>query len=110
MTRTATVLAAFLLVGCATHPSDIPPMQVSKVPYRDLSCAELQHELRVATEQRDTYVRRQKSNRTRDGLLNTFVLIGSGALTSDHEDEVAKAKGAVLAIEGEIAARCPARR
>ena len=101
---------AVLVVGCATHPRNIPPENVSVTPYRDLSCPELRTELRLATAQRDVYINRQKGNRTRDGLLNALVIPGLGAATGDHEDEVAKSKGLVIALEGEIAKRCEVTR
>ena len=65
---------AAALVGCATHPRNIAPAAISTVQFRDYSCAELRSELRVATEQRDANIARQKDNRTRDGLLNALVL------------------------------------
>lgn len=102
------VTAAALLAigGCAAHPDSIPPVSVSTIPYKDLSCDELRTELRIATEQRDAYVKKQKGNRTRDGWLNALIIPGAGAVTSDHEDEVAQSKGRVIALEGEIVARC----
>ena len=81
-------------------------MAVSDQPYKGLSCPELRHELSVAVDRRDTFIRKQKGNRTRDGLLNALLIPGLGAVTSDHEDEVAEAKGRVEAIERVIATNC----
>ena len=106
MKKLLVIVSMTMLGSCATHPKNIPPANVSTIAYKDLSCSELRNELRLATEQRDAYVERQKGNRTRDGLLNTFVLIGAGAITSDHEEEVARTKGLVIALEGEMSDRC----
>lgn len=107
MKKTITLtVAAVALAGCATHPRNIAPAAVSTLQFRDLSCRELRSELRVATAQRDANINRQKGNRTRDGLLNALVIPGLGAVTGDHEDEVAQGKGMVLALENEIAERC----
>ena len=106
MRNLAIIAAAALLAGCATKPQNIPPANISPIQFKDLSCDELKLELRLAIEQRDAYIRRQKGNRTRDTLLNVLVLPGLGAVASDHEIEVADAKGMVVALEREIAKRC----
>lgn len=106
MKAPAVLAAAILLAGCATKPQNIPPASVSPIAFKDLTCAELKLELRLATERRDAYINRQKSNRTRDTVLNILVLPGLGAATSDHEDEVAQSKGTVITLEGEMAKRC----
>ena len=99
-------LSPLLITSCAARPDEIPAASVSAAPYSDLSCDQLKSELRIAIDQRDAYVKKQKGNRTRDILLNSLVLVGSGAITSDHEDEVANSKGKVLMLEGMIDAKC----
>ena len=93
--------------GCATHPRNIASAEVSALPYKKFTCDELREELRIAVARRTALTNRQKSNRTRDGLLNVLVLPGLGDATSDHEDELAQAKGVVDALVREIALRCP---
>lgn len=100
------VLATVLVTSCAASPDAIPAASVSTAPYNDLTCDQLKNELRIAVDQRDAYVKRQKGNRTRDILLNSLVLVGSGAITSDHEEEVANSKGKVLMLEGMIESKC----
>ncbi len=99
-------LIAIIVGGCAANPDTIAPKERSGIEFRNLSCVELDTELRIAGEQRDAYVKRQKSNRNRDMWLNVLLLPGTGALTSDHEEEVADSKGKVLAIERELSRRC----
>ena len=100
------VALVFLIGGCATSPELIPPQRVSTIPYVKMSCEELEKELILAQETLAIYEKKQRDNRKRDIILNSIVLVGSGAITSDHESEVAKAKGTVIAIESEIGQRC----
>ena len=96
MVRFGTVLAlSFLVAACAAQPESIPASSVSPHLYEGLTCAELETELRFAYERRDALYKRQKGNRTRDGLLNVLVLPGLGAIAPDHEQEIAEIKGRI---------------
>ena len=109
MRRTVFVLAVLCGASCATHPKNVEPESVSvstKKMYESMSCKEVAYELDLAQGRHDALWNKQKGNRTRDGLLNALVLPGLGAATSDHEAELAKAKGSVLALEREYAERC----
>ena len=98
-------LLALCVAGCAAKPNAIPPTSISSAPYANMSCGELNVELKIATAQRDAFINKQKGNRTRDILLNALYW-GSGPTTTDHEEEVANSKGKVLMIEGTVANKC----
>ncbi len=101
-------VATVLLIssGCATQPKDIPAAEVSSIRYRQFSCVDLHNELTSAIQNRDSYIKKQSDDRSRDIKSNTFFLPGSGAMNRDHDHEVAESKGIVIAIERELEDRC----
>ena len=101
-----TVTTPFLLIGCATPPQMIPPANVSSIPYKDLSCQELIAEQRIEQEKVEALTKRRRGARRRDIALNVLVLPGLGAATGNSEDELARAKGRIDAIDKLIATKC----
>ena len=100
-----TILIAVLGAGCAATPESIPSGPVSPLLYENLSCEEIDLEMRFVLEKRDALYKRQRGNRTRDTWLNILVLPGVGAATSNQEGEIAEVKGKLEQLEREKA-RC----
>ncbi len=98
-------VAVYALTGCAAKPENIAALPVSQVRYAKLSCPELRIEREVVEQRLAALSNRQRSNRTRDGLLN-FLLPGLGAATPDQEGLIAQAKGEINTIERESILRC----
>ncbi len=98
-------VAVYALTGCAAKPENIAALPVSQVRYAKLSCPELRIEREVVEQRLAALSNRQRSNRTRDGLLN-FLLPGLGAATPDQEGLIAQAKGEINTIERESVLRC----
>ena len=78
---------------------------VSKVPYLELSCDELDAELRVAQANLTVAEMRQRNARRKSVGVN-FLLLGSGALVDGPQKELAVAKGTVIALTELIDAKC----
>ncbi len=72
---------------------------MSPLLYKDLACEDVDTELRFAEQRREALYQRQRSNRTRDGLLNVLVLPGLGAATGDQEGQIAEIKGKIESLE-----------
>ena len=92
------VLAIFA-ASCATKPENVAPLPVSTIEYGQLNCSELAQERRLTLNEVAIYTEKQRSARNRDIALNWLVLVGSGAITSDHDEALGTAKGKVQAIE-----------
>ncbi len=93
------MLAILVLAGCAARPESIPAADVSPLMYKDLACDEIELEWHHVQARKEALYTRQKGNRTRDGLLNALVIPGLGAVTSDHETEIAEVKGKIEVLE-----------
>ena len=92
-------LLAVFVYGCAAKPESIAATDVSPLLYKDLACEDVDTELRFAEQRREALYQRQRSNRTRDGLLNVLVLPGLGAATGDQEGQIAEIKGKIESLE-----------
>lgn len=98
--------SAVILSGCATAPSEIPAAMVEDSIYKNMNCQTLLLSAQKEGRNLEQVSADQRSARNWDIALNILILPGVGAMTGDSEREVAEAKGRVLAIENEYAARC----
>ncbi len=97
-------LLAVFVYGCAAKPESIAATDVSPLLYKDLSCEDVETELRFAEQRREALYQRQRSDRNRDGWLNVL-LPGMGAATVDHEGQIADIKGRIEQLE-RLKTRC----
>ncbi len=100
------MLTGVLVVGCATHPADIPPAMVPTAEYEQMSCAVLTATHAEQTQLLSDLSRSQRSSRNWDIALNILIIPGLGALTGDVETDIANVKGALVAIRNEMTQRC----
>lgn len=101
-----TAVTLFLMVGCATAPSKIPPTMVSSEPYKNASCEVLMLELETEMEVLASLSHDQRNSRAWDITLNWLLLPGLGALTSDSTEEVGISKGKVEMLRYLIVEKC----
>ena len=104
--RTFAPIALIALVcGCAATPESIPSVPVSPLLYDNLTCEEIDIEVRFVLEKRDQLYQKQRNNRNRDTWLNVLLIPGAGAMTQNQEGAIAEIKGKLEQLEREKA-RC----
>ena len=94
------------LVSCATRPSSIQPAAVSKIPYVNMSCSNLEMQLTQELSKLESLTGEQLSARNWDIALNILILPGLGAATGDSEDEIAQSKGRMIVLQDAYSTRC----
>ena len=99
-------LVLFSLVSCAARPSSIQPAAVSKIPYVNMTCSNLEMQMTHELSNLETLTGEQLSARNWDIALNILILPGLGAATGDSEDEIAQSKGRMIVMADEYSTRC----
>ena len=99
-------LVLFSLVSCAARPSSIQPAAVSKIPYVNMSCSNLEMQMTHELSNLETLTGEQLSARNWDIALNILIIPGLGAATGDSEDEIAQSKGRMIVMADEYSTRC----
>ena len=94
------------LVSCAARPSSIQPAAVSKIPYVNMSCTNLEMQMTQELSKLESLTGEQLSARNWDIALNILILPGLGAATGDSEDEIAQSKGRMIVMADEYSTRC----
>ena len=94
------------LVSCAARPSSIQPAAVSKIPYVNMSCSNLEMQMTQELSKLESLTGEQLSARNWDIALNILILPGLGAATGDSEDEIAQSKGRMIVMQDEYSTRC----
>jgi len=94
------------LVSCAARPSSIQPAAVSKIPYVNMSCSNLEMQMTQELSKLESLTGEQLSARNWDIALNILILPGLGAATGDSEDEIAQSKGRMIVMADEYSTRC----
>ena len=94
------------LVSCAARPSSIQPAAVSKIPYVNMTCSNLEMQMTHELSNLETLTGEQLSARNWDIALNILILPGLGAATGDSEDEIAQSKGRMIVMQDEYSTRC----
>ena len=94
------------LVSCAARPSSIQPAAVSKIPYVNMSCSNLEMQMTQELSKLESLTGEQLSARNWDIALNILILPGLGAATGDSEDEIAQSKGRMIVMQDEYSIRC----
>jgi len=94
------------LVSCAARPSSIQPAAVSKIPYVNMSCTNLEMQMTQELSKLESLTGEQLSARNWDIALNILILPGLGAATGDSEDEIAQSKGRMIVMQDEYSTRC----
>ena len=100
------MLTFLLVVGCASHPNDIPPAAVAAVPYQSLTCDQLEIELAKSQNNLQQASQRQKRKRNIDGWSNVLLVPGAMSIVKDSSEAVAQYKGEVQTITREFSRRC----
>ena len=98
-------LISITIQACAPAPADVMAEKVSKVPYLDLSCEELDTELQLAQAKMEIAEEKQKSAR-RKSIGANVLLLGTGSFVNDVQKELAVAKGTVNALFELIEIKC----
>ena len=93
------------LVSCAARPSSIQPAAVSKIPYVNMSCSNLEMQMTQELSKLESLTGEQLSARNWDIALNILILPGLGAATGDSEDEIAQSKGRMIVMQDEYSIR-----
>ena len=94
------------LVSCAARPSSIQPDAVSKIPYVNMSCSNLEMQMTQELSKLESLTGEQLSARNWDISLYIMILPGLGAATGDTEDEIAKSKGRMIVLQDAYSTRC----
>ncbi len=104
----ATILLLITIVtvsGCAPAPAEIMAEPVSKVPYLDLTCDELDIELQLTQAKLEVAEEKQRSAR-RKSIGANLLLLGAGSLVDGPQKEVAVLKGTVITLTELIEIKC----
>ena len=94
------------LVSCAARPSSIQPAAVSKIPYVNMTCSNLEMQMTQELSKLESLTGEQLSARNWDIALNILILPGLGAATGDSEDEIAQSKGRMIVLQDAYSTRC----
>ena len=100
------IISALMLFSCAASPSSIQPAAVSRAPYVEMSCSNLEKQLDAEVSNLENLSGEQISARNWDIALNILIIPGAGALTSDKENEIAQSKGRLVVMRDEHSIRC----
>ena len=101
-------LVAVGVSGCATRASGVAPVAVSAMDYSQLSCTQARADLLTARQRVDALSKRQNNAAVADaaGVFLLFLPVGS-LFGAGVEGDLAQAKGEQIALERNIATRCP---
>ena len=94
------------LASCAARPSSIQPAAVSKIPYVNMTCSNLEMQMKHELSNLETLTGEQLSARNWDIARNLLIIPGLGAATGDSEDEIAQSKGRMIVMQDEYSTRC----
>ena len=95
------------LVSCAARPSSIQPAAVSKIPYVNMSCSNLEMQMTQELSKLESLTGEQLSARNWDIALTILLIApGLGLATGDSEDELAQSKGRMIVMQDEYSTRC----
>lgn len=106
MKKSLSFIMVASLIGCAANPSSIQPAAVSRVPYTTMPCPTLRVQVEQEISNLETLSGQQISQRNWDIALNLILIPGIGAMTGDHEEEIAQSKGKIVVMQDEYATRC----
>jgi hypothetical protein len=99
MRKTALVIVAAALCGCAKSPESISPAYTSDITYRPLSCQELATESARISQALATASTQQEKARTNDTVGVIFLGLPVSTLSGDNiAPEIARLKGEDEAI------------
>jgi hypothetical protein len=99
------LLIMILFMGCASPPSKISPMPLSRSIYADLSCEELEIERRDVDAMLQQLNSRQRQKVGGDAASVFFVFIPISLFSGDYEARVSRNKGELLAIDRAMLSR-----
>ncbi len=105
----AAVVVALALTGCATNPMAIQPTYVDQTLYANMPCGELRRTIQESQADLDDLIDRQKKKRRIGIALNVLIIPGLGAATGDHETQIGRLKGALIALNAEANRRCQSK-
>lgn len=95
-----------VLSSCAASPSSIQPAAVSRAPYVEMSCGNLEMRMDQEVSNLENLTGEQISSRNWDIALNILIIPGLGALTGDQEEAIAQSKGRMVVMQDEFSLRC----
>ena len=96
------------LLSCAANPASIQPSYVPSDIFEPVPCASLESMMDDEIIRLENLTGEQQFSRNRDIALNVLLIPGLGALTGDREEDIAQAKGRLIAMSGEYNSRCKA--
>lgn len=108
MKRVIPVFLLIILASCAASPSSIQPAAVSRAPYVEMSCGNLEMRMDQEVSNLENLTGEQISSRNWDIALNLLIIPGLGALTGDQEEAIAQSKGRMVVMQDEYSLRCNA--
>lgn len=97
--------------GCATHSSRISAQSVSQFQYKHLTCEEIGYEISRVSHELEEASKKQNRSANSDavsfgvGMLLFWPALFLLATTDDNEDEVARLKGEIRALEDAMMAK-----
>lgn len=94
------------LFSCAASPSSIQPAAVSRAPYVEMSCGNLEMRMDQEVSNLENLTGEQIASRNWDIALNILIIPGLGALTGDQEEAIAQSKGRLVVMQDEYTMRC----
>ena len=100
------IISTLMLFSCAARPSSIQPAAVSRAPYIEMSCSNLEMQLDAEVSNLENLSGEQISARNWDIALNLLIIPGVGELTSDVEGDIAQSKGRLVVMRDEYSTRC----
>ena len=99
MRKTALVIVAAALCGCAKSPESISPAYTSDITYKPLSCQDLEIEFARISQALATASAQQEKARTNDTVGVIFLGLPVSTLSGDNiAPEIARLKGEDEAI------------
>ena len=101
------LISLFIINGCAGRSSTVAPANVSANEYSTLSCDETKALLSQKREQEIALSKKQNQGALVDTIGVALILVPVGSVFgSDHEGELAQAKGEVNALGRAIDINC----
>ncbi len=100
-------LMIMVVSGCAGRASTIPPVAVSSLEFRDMSCEETKSLLAMKVKVESALTRKQNNAALGDTVGVFLVLRPLGSVFgADVEGELAQAKGEVAALRRVVTSNC----
>lgn len=93
------ILLTVLFSACAKRPHDIAPDPVPRASFERMDCAGLTGKLQATQAELDKYTRLQDSKADNDAMGVLLLGLPLSKLTGDHERDIARLKGELIAMK-----------